>query len=134
MVYPRFIYSSQTNNCLFCFQKPMMYGFIVGGWSVGVYLFQKLFDNIRSIAVVYQSYIVYYIIGTGVISFAICYRWGPPTDKRSKNLIKWTLMSAGLLMIYCSSHFTEAVLGIIVMLVILYNFPRMWISKTRTLW
>ena len=68
-----------------------MYGFVVGGWAVVVYLFQLLWDNLRVILVDYRMYVAAYVGITGFISFIICYRFGPVTDKRSRNLIKWTL-------------------------------------------
>ena len=68
-----------------------MYTFLFGGWAIGVYLFQILWTNIRTIFLNYQSHVIAYGIGTGIISFVVCYRFGPVTDPRSKNLIKWSL-------------------------------------------
>ena len=78
------------DNC-FCFQKPVMYGFIIGGWTVGVYFIQLLWDNIRLILKNYLSHLISYVIFTGLVSFVVCYRFGPITDHRTKNLIKWAL-------------------------------------------
>lgn len=64
---------------------------MVGGWAVGVYLIQILWQNIRTLLVNYQSSVLAYIACTGLVSFGICYRFGPVTDQRSKNLIKWMM-------------------------------------------
>ena len=69
----------------------MMYTFIAGGWSVVMYLFQLIWDNMRLIMVEYRTYVTAYVTITGLISFVVCYRWGPVSDPRSKNLIKWAL-------------------------------------------
>lgn len=116
------------------FQRPMMYGFVIGGWTVGVYLLQLLWDNFRLIITTYKSYVMWYVLATGVISFVICYRLGPVSNPRSKDIIKWTLQTLALFMIFHSSHFREAAMGIIVILLISYNIPRAWISKSQTYW
>lgn len=72
-------------------QRPMMYGVMVGGWTLGVYFAQILWDNLQMIFMTYQSYVFWYIVVTGFISFTICYRLGPPQNQRSINIIKWGL-------------------------------------------
>lgn len=47
----------------------MMYGVAVCGWTVGVYLLQLLWENIRVILLTYQTYVAWYIFITGFISF-----------------------------------------------------------------
>jgi len=68
-----------------------MYGFMIGGWTVGIYFLQYLWHNLRQLIEQYQSHVLSYVVFTGIISFIICYRLGPVTDQRSKNLIKWVL-------------------------------------------
>jgi len=68
-----------------------MYGFVIGGWTVGIYFLQYLWHNLRPIIEQYQRHVLSYVVFTGIISFIICYRLGPLTDQRSKNLIKWAL-------------------------------------------
>jgi len=79
-----------VNVCL-CLQRPIMYGFMIGGWTVGIYFLQYLWHNLRQLIEQYQSHVLSYVVFTGIISFIICYRLGPVTDQRSKNLIKWVL-------------------------------------------
>ncbi|KAK9730785.1 NEMP family [Popillia japonica] len=115
-------------------KKPLMYGALVGGWTVGVYILQILFENMRLIMTSYQSYVTWYAIITGFISFLVCYRLGPVTNKRTQNIIQWTIQFFGLVLIFRSSQFQEAAMGQIVILVIVYNFPKSWVSKSRTYW
>jgi hypothetical protein len=73
------------------FQRPVMYGFLIGGWTVGIYFLQLIWENFRLIIMQYQDYVLSYIVVTGLVSFVVCYRLGPVTNHRSKNLIKWAL-------------------------------------------
>lgn len=73
------------------FQKPVVYGFVIGGWTVGIYLLQLIWENLRLIMIQYQTHVLSYVVFTGLVSFVVCYRIGPVTDQRSKNLIKWAL-------------------------------------------
>jgi hypothetical protein len=68
-----------------------MYGFVIGGWTVGIYFLQLIWENLRLIIMQYQNHVLSYVVFTGLISFVVCYRLGPVTDHRSKNLIKWAL-------------------------------------------
>lgn len=46
-----------------------MYGALVGGWTVGVYILQMLWENIRVIMTTYQTYVTWYTVLTGFLSF-----------------------------------------------------------------
>lgn len=116
------------------FQKPMMYGMMVGGWALGVYFLQILVDNLHLILMTYQSYVVWYIFTTGFISFVICYRMGPPVNQRSKDLIKWGLQIAAGIMIFYSSHFREASVAIIILLLSWYYFPSSVVRAISSFW
>ncbi|RZC32809.1 transmembrane protein 194A, partial [Asbolus verrucosus] len=97
-------------------KKPVMYGVAACGWTVGIYILQLLWDNIRVILLNYKTYVLWYALITGVISFIICYRWGPVENERSRNLIRWTLQGLGLGAMFWSTHFQEAAMGQIVAL------------------
>lgn len=72
-------------------QKPMMLGFVAGGWTLSVYFARLLWENVQMILVTYQMYVFWYAIVTGFISFIICYRFGPPKNQKSINIIQWAL-------------------------------------------
>lgn len=115
-------------------RKPMMYGVMLGGWTLGIYFAQMLFDNLRLIFVTYQVYVFWYVLVTGFISFVVCYRMGPPQNKRSKNLIKWSLQLAALGAIFFSSAFQEATTGICIAIAISYYFPRKALGKVTSIY
>lgn len=122
----------------------MMYGMMIGGWTLAIYFTQILWENLQMILVTYQAYVFWYIVSTGFISFIICYRLGPPKNERSKNLIKWSLQLAANIMIFYSSHYREASVAFVILLITWYYFPgsivgwlhRKWcvfpFSKTHT--
>lgn len=112
-------------------KKPMMYGVLIGGWTIGIYIIQRLWENVQLILMTYQSYVFWYILITGTISFVFCYRLGPPKNKRSKNLIKWGLQLIALLLIYFSSQFEEASVAFIILTFVTHYFPRSWLWRVR---
>ncbi|XP_073835400.1 nuclear envelope integral membrane protein [Musca autumnalis] len=115
-------------------RRTMMYGVLIGGWTIGLYVIQMLWENLQVIIVTYRTYVFWYILITGVVSFFFCYRWGPPTNKRSKNIIKWLLQLMSLLLIYLSSYYEEATAAIIIITIVLHYFPRSLWYKCRALW
>ncbi|XP_049820951.1 nuclear envelope integral membrane protein 1a isoform X2 [Aethina tumida] len=115
-------------------RKPLMYGVIGCGWTVVLYLTQILWDNLRMVIENYREYLLGYTLITGLISFILCYRWGPVQDDRTKNLIKWTLQIIGLTLVFFSSHFQEAAMGQIVLLVLFHYIPKKWLSAPKSYW
>ncbi|XP_055632164.1 nuclear envelope integral membrane protein [Toxorhynchites rutilus septentrionalis] len=113
-------------------RKPMMYGVMIGGWTLGLYFAQMMLDNLRVIFVTYQVYVFWYILTTGFISFVICYRMGPPKNQRSKDLIKWSLQMAALGAIFFSSAYREATTGICIAIICFYFFPRSISMRARS--
>ncbi|XP_044763584.1 nuclear envelope integral membrane protein 1 [Coccinella septempunctata] len=112
-------------------RKSIMYGVFATGWTVSLYLLQLIKDNLRTIFVMYREYVVYYTIFSGVISFIVCYRYGPIKDERTRSIIRWSLQAIGLLSIYLSSQFQEASVAQIIVLLIYHNTPSRWLSKPR---
>ncbi|XP_065156690.1 nuclear envelope integral membrane protein [Atheta coriaria] len=115
-------------------RKPMMYGVVACGWTVGVYILQLLWENVRVILLSYQTHVAWYAFITGIISFIVCYRMGPVSNKRTLNLIQWTLQLIAMCLIFFSSQFQEAAMGQIVVLLLFHLFPRKWIDKSKSLW
>lgn len=48
----------------------------------------------------YRVYLLGYFFIVGFLSFAVCYKHGPPVDARNINLLTWTLRIISLLLIY----------------------------------
>lgn len=80
-----------------------MYSFAASGWTLAFCFLQYLLDNLKLIALQYKHYVLGYIAASGLISFALCYRFGPMTNPRTKNLIQWSLQ-----VILASFHFDYA--------------------------
>ncbi|KOB66200.1 Uncharacterized protein OBRU01_21596, partial [Operophtera brumata] len=72
------------------------------GWTVGVYLVQQMWENIRNIVTSYQAYAFWYTLIVAFISF----------------------LSIGVLMIFFSSEYQEASAGVVVASLTAKYFPR----------
>lgn len=107
---------------------------MIGGWTVGLYLIQMIMENLHTILFVYQTYVFWYVIITGFLSFVVCYRFGPPKNQRSKDLIKWSLQFGANIMIFYSSSYHEASVGIMIITMCAYYFPITLIQKCRGFW
>jgi uncharacterized BrkB/YihY/UPF0761 family membrane protein len=59
--------------------------------SMSIYLVQALWENAQLIAVQYREWVMWYILITSLISFVICYRFGPVTNVKTKKIIQWFL-------------------------------------------
>lgn len=55
-----------------------------------------------------------YVGVVGFISFAVCYRYGPLADKKSINILSWTLQLFGLLLVYLGIQIQQVAFAIIV--------------------
>ncbi|XP_015127406.1 nuclear envelope integral membrane protein 1 isoform X2 [Diachasma alloeum] len=111
-----------------------MYLMIASGWTLSTWLANILWENGQIILLQYRDYILWYVLATSLISFIICYRIGPVTNTRTKNIIQWFLQGSGLLMIYFSSYFHEASMAICVVIIVLYNFPIVAFQKGKVYW
>ncbi|EDS33745.1 conserved hypothetical protein [Culex quinquefasciatus] len=103
-------------------RKPMMYGVMLGGWTLGFYFALMLFDNLRLIFVTYQVYVFWYV------------RMGPPKNQRSKELINWRLRLAAIGAIFFSSTNREATTGFCIALFFCYYFPRILLTRVSSLY
>ncbi|KAH8289290.1 hypothetical protein KR054_003418, partial [Drosophila jambulina] len=105
-------------------RRPTMYVALVGGWALVFYVLKQLMDNLRLILLTYREYVVWYMIVTGLMSFLICYRFGPPRNPRSQNIIMWVLQATGGALVYFSSWHTNAAAFLIAVSFVVYYFPR----------
>ncbi|XP_030380293.1 nuclear envelope integral membrane protein 1-like [Scaptodrosophila lebanonensis] len=96
-------------------RHPLMYGVLIGGWTIGFYILKQLMDNMRLILVNYSHYLLGYIAFTGFTSLLICYRIGPPRNPRSQNIVKWVLQASGAALVYFSNWHTRVTIAILVL-------------------
>uniref|UniRef100_A0A182NUR4 Nuclear envelope integral membrane protein 1 n=1 Tax=Anopheles dirus TaxID=7168 RepID=A0A182NUR4_9DIPT len=100
--------------------RPLMVGVMVGGWTLGFYGMQMMYENLRLIFVLYQHYVFWYLAVVGSISFFVCYRLGPPKDQRSKRVIQWTLQLIALTMVFFCSYQRTLATGFVLVVIVVY--------------
>lgn len=69
----------------------MMLGYLGASCMLSIYAVQMIIENINMILILYYKYILGYILFSILVSFVVCYRYGPVTNPRSIDLIRWTL-------------------------------------------
>ncbi|KAG7190206.1 hypothetical protein KM043_006330 [Ampulex compressa] len=112
----------------------LMYAMVATGWTMSIYIGQALWGNAQVIVVQYRDYVMWYILTTSLVSFIICYRFGPVTNMRTIKIIQWFLQVLGLIAIYYSSYFHEASIACCIVLILLYNFPTVAIQRGKRYW
>ncbi|XP_063360350.1 nuclear envelope integral membrane protein [Cydia amplana] len=115
-------------------RKTLTYGVLIGGWTVGVYIFQQIWENIRNILLSHQTYMFWYTLVVGFVSFLVCYRVGPPRNQRSKNLVMWTLQGIGVLMMFFSSDYQEASTAVVAVCLTIKYFPQSVLNSIYGYW
>ncbi|XP_070767004.1 nuclear envelope integral membrane protein 1 [Enoplosus armatus] len=95
-------------------KKSPFYVLIVGGWSFSVYAIQLVCRNLNIILKEHWHVAIGYVAVVGFISFAVCYRYGPLVDKKSINILSWTLQLFGLLLVYLGIQIQQVAFAIIV--------------------
>lgn len=73
-------------------------------YLLSAYFSTLLWYNVKIYLAENHMYVLGYLVISGAIGFAACYRMGPVTDTRSINLIQWTLQFLALVLIYLSSY------------------------------
>lgn len=113
--------------------------FLIGGWSIVLYYIQRLADN--ALQSKYREYIALYFVIAGVISFAVCYWYGPVENERTMHILQYSLHTVGLLLIFSSvQHKPTAIAFIVILISITYfsgsNALRPWwpFSGLRRWW
>lgn len=84
-----------------------------------------VFINMEEIKYQYPGFVVIYILVSGLIGFSVSYQKGPITNPRTKNLIKWGLQVAAIVMVCFSSQNPLFVVGVI-LLMLLANHFEVW--------
>uniref|UniRef100_A0A8C5IFJ1 Nuclear envelope integral membrane protein 1 n=1 Tax=Junco hyemalis TaxID=40217 RepID=A0A8C5IFJ1_JUNHY len=109
-------------------KKSPVYFLLVGGWSFSLYLLQLIFKNLQEICKSYWQYLLGYLLSVGLLSFAVCYRYGPLENERSINLLSWALQLLGLLLIYSGIQIHPIALGLVLVAVCTKNldYPLQW--------
>ncbi|KAB1270475.1 Nuclear envelope integral membrane protein 1 [Camelus dromedarius] len=113
-------------------KKSPIYIILVGGWSFSLYLIQLVFKNLQEIWRCYWQYLLSYVLTVGFMSFAVCYKYGPLENKRSINLLTWTLQLMGLCFMYSGIQIPHIALGVVIIALCTKNleYPVHWLYIT----
>ncbi|XP_023321070.1 nuclear envelope integral membrane protein 1 [Eurytemora carolleeae] len=80
----------------------------------------------------YFHWVVGYVLGAGLLSFAIIYRLGPPSNPRTVNLIQWTMQGVSLVCIVLSSYHQVASLSLALLILTWASIPGAVKSSAQT--
>ncbi|KYQ51455.1 hypothetical protein ALC60_09453 [Trachymyrmex zeteki] len=105
--------------------------YVIFAASMSLYIAKALWDNMQLIIMQYREWVMWYVLVTSLISFIICYRFGPVTNTRTKQIMEWFLQLVGLALIYHSSHFHEASLSCCIVVILFYNFPKAGFGRAK---
>lgn len=69
-----------------------------------------------------------YLLLAGLVSFGVCYRYGPLENKRSINLLSWALQLLGLLFMYSSIQIHPIALALVLVAICTksLDYPLQW--------
>ena len=73
-----------------------------------------------------------YVLAAGLISFAVIYRMGPPSDHRTLNLITWSMQLVAVVMVFLSSYHQTASTALILLIVTWAAIPARLKSGVNT--
>ncbi|XP_075560272.1 nuclear envelope integral membrane protein-like [Dermacentor variabilis] len=96
------------------------YALVLFGWSLVVSWLEFLWSNVQDVVDNYRHFVVCYVVGSAAMSFAVCYRVGPPSNPRTLNLIQWSLQLIGLACVYFSSDRSDVMAGVVIVMVSTY--------------
>jgi len=89
--------------------KQSLFSWMGVAYSFAVYLMTRTWFNIKEYMTEQHIHLlVGYVFITGVTSFAIIYRMGPPSNPRTINLIQWSMQFVSLVMVVMSSYHQAA--------------------------
>merc|ERR1719228_1810972 len=89
--------------------KQSLFSWMGVAYSFSVYLMTRTWFNIKEYMTEQHIHLlVGYVLITGIISFAIIYRMGPPSNPRTINLIQWAMQFVALVMVVMSSYHQAA--------------------------
>ena len=131
--------------------------YVIFAASMSLYIAKTLWENMQLIIMQYREWVMWYVLVTSLISFVICYRFGPVTNTRTKQIIEWFLQVmchlivyvlffkfifncfmfiqlVGLALIYHSSHFHEASFSCCIIVILFYNFPKTAFGRAKRYW
>lgn len=102
-------------------------------YSLSLYFITTTWYNLKDyLTDQYFHWVVGYVLGAGMLSFAFVYRMGAPSDPRTLNLIQWTMQAVSLVCIVLSSYYQVASLSLALVLLGWSLFPHSIKAKANT--
>ncbi|XP_071941564.1 nuclear envelope integral membrane protein 1b-like [Antedon mediterranea] len=102
-------------------RKTGAFAVIALGWSGALVILNWVFENIADKD--YQYLVICYTGISSLISFAVCYYYGPSYHERAQKLVQWAIQLCALFCIYQSTHDQIAAVSLIVGLLTVINLP-----------
>lgn len=134
----------------FQFRSSWM-GWFLGMYSLSLYFLTSMWYNVKVYFYENHLLVLGYLVLTGLISFALCYRMvgkksislppgnkdiflfkGPVENPRTINLIQWTLQLLALVLIYISSYHQTASLALAITILTWASIPAKTKSRCQT--
>ncbi|XP_052092295.1 nuclear envelope integral membrane protein 1-like isoform X2 [Mytilus californianus] len=112
--------------------KKLGYLMVLSSCCASMYFWQLFATSFSSTVMSYWKWILGYIAVTGFLSFGACYKYGPITDQKSLNILKWLIQALGVLMIYQGTQIPQISVAIIMVILTIYNLPKGLYSNKLT--
>jgi len=113
--------------------RTPLVSWIMAVYSLSIYFITSTWYNFKEyMTEQYYPWVLGYGVGVSLLSFAIIYRMGPPSNPRTLNLIQWTMQGASLVVIVLSSHHQVASLSLALFLLIWSLIPSSIKSAANT--
>lgn len=103
--------------------KKIGYLMVLSSCCASMYFWQLFATSFSTTIFSYWKWILGYIALMGFISFGVCYKYGPITEKKNLNILQWMIQAIGLLLIFQGTQFPEVSAAIIIVILTLYNLP-----------
>lgn len=114
-------------------QKNMLgLGILAGGYTVIVSFFYWCMRNVFELSKTHWQYVILYIVGAGLITFAVLYRMGPVTNTRTFDLIQWGIQLVALVLLYFSNELMEIRVLTVVAALMCWFIPAKYVEPLKT--
>ncbi|XP_025080560.1 nuclear envelope integral membrane protein 1-like isoform X2 [Pomacea canaliculata] len=104
--------------------KTISYIVMLLSGSASLFMVQLVKNYLFEIIQIHWQLFLSYVGISALVSFIIVYRWGPITETRTLNLVRWILQALGLILIYQGTQIAEASVAIILLVITVYLSPR----------
>ncbi|XP_059150377.1 nuclear envelope integral membrane protein 1-like [Physella acuta] len=113
--------------------KTLGYTIALISTSTSLYLWRLVSVYLNDILLNHWQYVIGYVLVAGVLSFAFVYRYGPATNSRTMDLVRWSLQALGLVLVYQSSQIAEMSIALIAVSLCVYFLPMGFASRLNKL-